>query len=308
MRFRSAFHCLCGLLGGASAWLVASDGAAADKAAVACIQAAEEGETARKTGDILHARELFAQCSARECPTMLRRDCAGWLEDAERQIPSIVLGAHDAQGNDVVDARASVDGTLVREHLDGNAIALNPGSHVVRFESTGKVPSEVRVVLRAGEKNRPILATLAPPAPPAPAVPPSAGSPRTAAPAPASPPPSVTPAEEKRSVPAGAWVLGGVGLAAFGVFGYFGLTGMNDATTLRTTCAPGCTDAQISAVRMKLVAADIGLGVGILSVVAAVWIGVRGLTHSRGAAPASAWEIVVAPSLTGSQAGLVVRF
>ncbi len=88
---------------------------------------AEDGETARKAGELLRARELFAQCAARECPAMLRRDCSSWLEDAERQVPSIVLGARDAQGNDVVDARASLDGLLVREHLDGNPIALDPG-------------------------------------------------------------------------------------------------------------------------------------------------------------------------------------
>jgi hypothetical protein len=299
MRFQSALH---GLLGGTCVLLVSFE-AAADKAAAACIQSAEQGETARKAGELLRGRELFALCAARECPAMLRRDCAAWLEDAEHQIPSIVLGAHDAQGGDVVDARASIDGTLVREHLDGNSIALNPGSHVVRFESAGKVPVELRVVLRAGEKNRPILATLAPPAPavvpgPVVALPPHASA--------APPPPGATEHDAPpRAVPAGAWVLGGLGLVALGAFGYFGATGMNDASTLRATCAPGCTDAQIQSVRLKLVAADIGLGVGVVSLIAAVWIGVRGLTRPRSAA---AWELVVAPSMSGARAGVALRF
>jgi hypothetical protein len=100
-------------------------------------------------------------------------------------------------------------------------------------------------------------------------------------------------------------VLGGIGLAALGAFGYFGVTGMNDASTLRATCAPACTDAQIQSVRWKLVAADSGLGVGVVSLVAAVWIAVHGLSRPRSAA---AWELVVAPSGSGARAGLAVPF
>src|ERR1700734_702814 len=120
MRLRRVLH---GLLSATCVCLAARAAGAADKAAVACIQSAEDGERAQKAGEILHARELFARCAARECPAMLRRDCSSWLEDADRQIPSIVLGARNAEGHDVVDARASVDGALVREQLDGNAIA-----------------------------------------------------------------------------------------------------------------------------------------------------------------------------------------
>jgi hypothetical protein len=284
---------LLGALAGACVPLVPFDAIAADKAAVACIQSAEQGEGARKAGQLLHARELFAQCSARECPGMLRRDCAAWLEDADRQIPSIVLGAHDAEGRDVIDARASVDGSLVRERLDGNPIALDPGSHAVRFERAGLPPVELHVVLRAGEKNRPILATLAPPAPPAP----------LPAPVP-TPAPAPAPIDHSRHVPAGAWLLGGAGVVALGVFGYFGVTGMNDANMLRSTCAPGCTDAQVQSVRWNLVAADIGLGVGALSLAAATWIGVRALTRSK----AAAWDLVLVPAPNAARAGVVIRF
>jgi hypothetical protein len=295
MRLRRVLH---GLLGATCACLAARAADAADKAAVACIQSAEDGERATKAGEILRARELFARCAARECPAMLRRDCSSWLEDADRQIPSIVLGARNEQGRDVVDARASVDGALVREQLDGNAIALDPGSHVVRFEKAGVPPVEVQVVLRAGEKNRPIIATLAPPAPPVPAA------------AAVSPPPPLTPPtpapESGGHVPAGAWALGGVAVVALGVFGVFAVSGENAANTLRSTCAPGCTDGQVQTVRVKLIAADTGLGVGVLSLAAAIWIGVRGLT--RAPASAAGWDLVVAPSPRASSVGVVIRF
>jgi hypothetical protein len=105
-------------------------------------------------------------------------------------------------------------------------------------------------------------------------------------------------------------VLGGIGLAGFGVFGTFGASGLNDSNNLHSTCAPGCTDAQVQPVRMKLIAADIGLGVGVVSLVAAIWIGVRGLTHSPSpsAQGASRWELAVDPSPSGVRGNLAVRF
>lgn len=257
---------------------------AADKTAVACIQSAEDGETARKAGELVRARALFGKCQARECPTVLRHDCASWFEDTERQIPSIVPGAHDAAGRDVVDVRVSVDGAAVRDHLDGSPLELDPGSHVLRFESAGVPPAEIQLVLRTGEKNRAVVANLVPPAPAAPPVPPPPPS--------RPPPPSPVPPEPARHVPAGAWLLGGLGVAAFGVFAYFGARGASDANTLRGTCAPGCASSQVDAVRAKLVTADVALGVGSLSIIAATWIGIHGLTRSRTAA----WDVFVSPS------------
>jgi len=276
---------------------VASSTAAADKAALVCIQSAEQGQTARNSGALLHARELFSRCAAQDCPRVLRHDCSSWLEDDDRQIPSIVLGAHDADGHDVVDARASIDGAVVRQQLDGNPIELDPGTHAIHFEKTGVPAVDIQVVVRAGEKSRPILATLAPP--PAPTPPPAT---------PPSPSPTPAPSAAVESgghIPPGAWVLGGLGVAAMGVFGYFGVRGTSDANNLRSTCAPGCQDSQVQNVRTELIAADVGLGVGAVSLGAALWIGIRGLTSTSNP---SGWNLVVAPSTTGARMGVETRF
>jgi hypothetical protein len=105
-------------------------------------------------------------------------------------------------------------------------------------------------------------------------------------------------------VPAGAWLLGGLGVAAMGVFATFGILGKNDADDLRATCAPGCAPSQVDAGRVKLVTADVALGVGAVSLVAATWIGVSGLTRSR----AAAWEVFVVPAPSAARAGVALRF
>lgn len=247
---------------------------AADRASLACIQAAEEGQAARQANDLLRSRASFAKCAVPECPAMVRRDCGAWLEEVARQTPSVVLGARDAQGHDVLDAAATVDGVVVQRRLDGSPVELNPGPHVVRVEIPGAAPVVIDVVLRAGEKNRPIVAAMAPPAPPAP---PAPSPPQASAPthSPFAPVPAPEPDHAGHGLPLGTWVLGGVGVVALGAFGYFAWQGKHDADGLRSTCAPGCAPADVTAVRTKLTVADVALGVAVVSLAAATWIGIR---------------------------------
>ena len=261
---------------------------AADPASLACIQRAEDGQTAKNASQLLRARELFAQCSAKECPSAIRQDCASWLEETQRQIPSVVVGARDADGHDVLDARASVDGADAKKQLDGTPLELDPGPHVIRVERAGAPPVEVRVVVRAGEKNRAVLATLGGAAP--------AGS-RTAP-----PPPPPTP--ESRGVPAVSFVLGGLGIAAGGVFAYFAVRGKSDADKLKSTCAPGCSSSDVDAVHTKLVIADVALGVGVVSLGLATVLAIRAVTTSS----KSALELRVAPTLGGAAGALRLTF
>jgi hypothetical protein len=248
---------------------------AAERASMVCITAAEEGQAARRDGDLLRARERFASCAASSCPAVVRRDCGGWLDDVSRQVPSVVLGARDGQGRDVLDAVASVDGAVVQRRLDGSPVELNPGPHVVRVEMPGSPPITIDVVLRAGEKNRPLVA--APPSPQGP----SGASPSTppgtsrSAPALALAPSPERPPSKGHGLPAGTWVLGGVGVAALSVFGAFAVLGKTDADGLRSSCAPGCSSSAVSAVRTKLVVADVALGVAVVSLAAATWIGIH---------------------------------
>jgi hypothetical protein len=279
----------------------ATPASAADKTTLACIDAAEQGEKARSSANLVKARELFTRCAASDCPSVLRHDCTTWLDETTQQIPSVVVGARDANGEDVLDATATVDGVRAQDRLDGTAIELNPGPHVIRVEGSNHVSAEERVVIRAGEKSRTIVLTLAAFVEPSSSV---------VSAAPSSPAPSAavtgSPGRERGSsgVPLGVYVFGGVGVAALGAFTYFGVRGKHDADYLRSTCAPACASSDVDHAHTELVVADVSLGVVVLAVAAATYFGIRALERPRDAA----WDFVVTPTLHGVRSSAVLRF
>jgi hypothetical protein len=271
-----------------AAWAAPSNVDAADKASAACIQAADEGQTARDDGQLLRARELFAQCSESKCPSVIRRDCASWIEQVKAQIPSVVLGARDAQGHDVVDPRVTIDGHPLEEKARGVPIELDPGPHVIRWESAGAPPAELRIFLRAQEKNRDVVATFARSTPTATA-------------------PAASPVGEKTGsggLPPATYVLGGIGAAALGTFAYFGLRARHDSDVLHDTCAPACPHDDVAALKTKVLIADVALGVATISVAAAAVVAWTASSRTS----KTAWEVRVTPGLAGARADLQVRF
>jgi hypothetical protein len=266
-----------------------SDAVAADRTSLACIQASDEGQTAREHGNLLRARELFAQCTEAKCPALIRRDCASWLEQAQVEIPSVVLGARDAEGRDLLDAKVIIDGQPYDEKVHGGPVELNPGPHVVRWERAGDEPIEMQLVLRSQEKNRNVVATFSHST----STGASPGSEKTT---------ETTP--QKGGLPAATYVLGGVGVAALGTFAYFGLRARHDSDSMHDTCAPACPHDEVTALKTKLVLADVALGVGTVSLAAAAVIAIT----ARSNAPKSTWDLRMAPVAGGARAQVDIRF
>jgi hypothetical protein len=69
-------------------------------------------------------------------------------------------------------------------------------------------------------------------------------------------------------------VLGGIGVAGLAVFATFGAMGLSEKSDAETSCAPNCTDDEVGSIRTKFLIGDIGLGVGVASLAAAVIVGV----------------------------------
>lgn len=238
-----------------------------------CAAHAEHGQAARDAGHLLDARDDFRECARDTCPGEIRRDCARWLAEVETDLPSVVVGAQDEAGHDRTDASVTVDGAPVPDLGSGRAIALDPGRHVVRVEAAwARAPVEETILLRMGERNRSVVGKLV-----------------TAAPAPrqplAGPPASSTSSASRASSASGAsasgatsslpLALAGVGALGATGFVFFGATGLSLKHDLESRCAPGCTDAEIAPVRWRYVAADVSLGVSVISFAAALWIWVR---------------------------------
>jgi hypothetical protein len=247
---------------------------AADDVAV-CVKASELAQSFRADGKYRLSREQLIVCSREACPGVVRKDCAQWLGEVEGSMPTIVISAKDATG-DLAAVKVTVDGTLLTEKLDGKPVLMDPGEHIFKFEVPNAPPKEDRVVIRAGEKNRNIEVTFDA----APAI----GGGAVTPPAPnASEPPATS---SSSGVPAAAYVFGGIGVASFAVGAVLGITGKSDVNNLRSTCAPNCTDSQVTSDKTKLALADTLMGVGIVSVgVAAYFFFTR---HSSEPTPAAA--------------------
>lgn len=209
--------------------------ARADDATHACVTAADDGQRLRDTGALTAARASFVACAAARCPALVRESCEAWLSELDARLPTVVLGARDAAGNDLSNARVTLDGREIPRGLDGHAIAVDPGPHDLVFTAPGHRPASQHLVVREGERLRPIVVAL-----------------------------SAEPPARSRSV-APLVVSGVVAAIGLGGFAALGLIGQHDKRALEDTCAPSrtCARDDVSAARTKLLLADVSLLVGI---------------------------------------------
>jgi hypothetical protein len=220
-----------------------------------CAASAEQAQQLRDEGKYRRAREQMLVCGREVCPGPIKSDCGKWLTELDRDAPTVVLGARDGKGGDLVDVRVSMDNTVISERLDGKPVLVDSGEHTFKFESKDGGVKEERVLLRAAEKARPIIVTI------------GASGPST------SPAASSSAAHESGSegsiVPAA--IVGGLGVVALGSFAYFGLSGKSDVDDLQG-CKPKCAEKDVDAARTKLIIADISLGVGVVALAVATFM------------------------------------
>lgn len=223
--------------------------ARADDSKRECLSAYENAQLLRRKGELRGARDAARICSRSGCPAALQGDCTDWYTELDRTIPSVVFEVKSEHG-DELDVRVSIDGTLVTSHLDGKAVEADPGAHTLTFEMAGKPPIEKKILLKAGERNRSVAVSFGTPAKEA-----------TAQVVPAGP----------RPVPAIVYVLGGVGVAGAASFVTFALLGNGEKSSVKSQCAPFCSDDELAPIQTRYLVADISLGVGVVSLGAAAY-------------------------------------
>ena len=184
-----------------------------------------------------------------ECPSIVRDDCVPWLVELDRAQPSVVVHARDEAGRDLVAVHVEIDGRTVAEALDGNPIPVDPGTHTVRCEATGRAPSEQRILVAQGDKGRPLTVDL-----PAPAALPS---------------PAAAAAVKPTGPPIAAYATGGIALAPpWGVRTPRGHRLLGQESFLDAGCGQthSCSDAvKVAPTRTQFIGAGVALGVGVVA-------------------------------------------
>ena len=242
------------LTGALSAVLVTSSSSSrAD--VTSCIAAAEHAQPLRASGHLLEARAALITCAANSCPTTVRADCVTWLTEVGNEIPTVVIQAKSGAGEDLADVTVIADGTPAKTSLDGLPIALDPGSHRLRFESRGRNPLEQTVILHQGERRVLSLILVRPE---------EVSSPATA------PAPVVSGA---RPIPPLSWVLGGASLVLAGSGIAFWAIGKSEKSELDDGCGrtSSCAHGDIVASRSKLIVGDLLVAAGVVALGAGIY-------------------------------------
>lgn len=266
--------------------LVASFGAAPalaqskKKKKAECIAASEDAQLLKVKGKLLAAREKFVQCSDRSCPGAIRKDCEAGIEELESTTPSVVLGAKDGDGHDLTDVSVQLDGEMLADELDGKAIAVDPGKHTFRFEAEGLPALEKKLVIREGEKARPIVVTL--------------GEKKADKPLPG----------KKKEEPSGepstaTWVVGGVGAALLVGAGVVGLVALQKRSSLYDECgkAGTCSEDEVDSVYRLYNVSYVGAGLGGALLATSVVLYLTGSSSKGGTEQKS---VFIAPTFGGA--------
>lgn len=223
--------------------------AARADAGASCVSSHEDAQVFMQKGKVLAARTALLACGQEACPRVVRSDCVTMYEENEKNIPSVVVQAIGDEG-DLIDVVVRLDGKPIATRLTGAPIELDPGPHQFTFSTKGKSPIVQTVLVRAGEKNRPLTASWVTPKKDQPAAP---------------------LVEMERPVPALTYVFAGVALVGAGGFAWFGTSGNSKREDLGS-CAPVCADKDVDAVRRDYLLANISLGVGAAGLVAAGFV------------------------------------
>jgi hypothetical protein len=225
-----------------------------------CLANHEQSQLRRIEKRLIGARSAARACAITACPAAIRSDCSEWVAELSKLIPTVLLVAESGSG-ELENVRVTLDGVVLTEKLDGTAIEIEPGPHLLRFEHGTEPPIDRRIDVPEGEKGfmvRVRFAGEAPPPTPVAPVPP-------VAPAPAAPRDPGT-----RPVPILTYVFGGVAVAAAGTSAVLAANAFSEKSKASEECAPNCSEERIDDIHGRFVLADVAGGVAIASAGVAV--------------------------------------
>ena len=279
----------------------------ADLPKAQCVAAHTNGQSLRRQGKLAEAREQLRMCSDPKCP--MSTDCIRRLDELETAQPTVVFDVKDSSGHDLSDVEVAVDGRLLLHKLDGASTRIDVGEHSVTFTMQGRPPVTQKVVVREGEKLRPVTATIESPAPTRPGprgateAGASAGA-RTRDPVASSPAVSSTGTSKVLG-----FAIAGAGVAGLVTGGVFGLMAISAKTRQTNACAGaascddpvGASTAHDDAVRNGTISTIAVLAGAAVTTLGVVLVATAPSAHDD--SPST--KVTLAPSI-GPLAGLCV--
>lgn len=222
--------------------------ASEDAARKQCFSAHGAAQELRKQGKLLEAQAQLLVCSSADCPGAIIEDCGTWMGDLEAMTPSMVFEV-TLDGKDAPDATITVDGTLVDDKVRG--FQVNPGAHTVRATLPPHAAITQTITLPAGQRMRLVRFEF-----------------ESAPAAPATKPPE-TREVVTRPTPTMVYPFLGLGIAGLATAGVMAGLGKSEQTRLEGSCAPDCTDDQMSKMKRMYLIGDISAGAGAAAIITA---------------------------------------
>ncbi|MBK7586411.1 MAG: hypothetical protein IPI67_40260 [Myxococcales bacterium] len=249
---------------------------AAEPDNAACLRSYEAAQRLRLARKLQASRVELRSCAASSCPGVLAADCRRWLGEVERAQPTFVVVAR-AGGQQIDDVEVRVDDEVVADKLDPAAIAVDPGSHELRFDVAGRPPILRRLVFAEGEKERKVEVDFGGNADPE------------------------TPGRRNLVPVYGLAALGAIGI---GSFVFFGVRSHSRRADLES-CRGHCPDDRVDRVRTDQLVADVSLGVGLVALGAA---GYFYFSSDKPDSERTAVRVGAAPTPGGGRAVLLGSF
>ncbi len=237
----------------------------AETAKIQCKAAYESAQVLKREGRFAATREQIAVCQ-RTCPATLVRECSSWAIEIDALAPTVRLSATDAGGRVVTDVRVLVDGAPITGPIDA-PIAVDPGSHVFRFETHDGNAAEARAQLRIGERERLVAVTF-------PEHPASETSQRSRAP---------------------SFIAFGLGAALLATGGVLSIAGHLERSSLRSSCAPHCDESDVDAIRAVWWTAAGVAALGAIAIGAGVVLWPRSSSAALGISPRAISLVLTLP-------------
>jgi hypothetical protein len=231
-----------------------------------CAQAYESAQESRAAGQLQETQKRLSVCARPECPSFVQKDCARWLEEVDRELPSVVMSAPGLDAEAARQLTLELDGNPIANPLGGAPVTLDPGRHEIVALTPGHAPVARVIMAQQGVQNREVMLDFDDEAP--------------------SPAPTVVLADagsEGSSLRPYAYVAWGVGAVGFGMFAVLGTLGRADEKALQDDCPNVTTDQGlvVDGVCLKATAddrksdyerefllADVGLVTGIVGIAA----------------------------------------